>query len=89
MQAHHLSFTTARRTLITTVRAGTATASLPEPAQAAAHDHALAVITTARTSTDRHRDHKIKSRQPFPHAPRGTTTRTAPAHRHLCGTTTA
>ena len=44
--ARHLSFTTTRRTLITTVRAGTATASLPEPARAAAHHHALAVIAT-------------------------------------------
>ena len=58
--ARHLSFTTARRTL----------------------------IATARVTTDRHRrrDHKIKSRQPFPHAPRGITTRTAPARVHVCGT---
>jgi hypothetical protein len=91
VQARHLSFTTARRTLISTVRAGTATASLPEPAQVAAHDHALAVIATARVTTDRHRhrDHKIKTRQPFPHAPRGITTRTAPAHLHVCGATAA
>ncbi|MDN5859651.1 MAG: transposase, partial [Pseudonocardia sp.] len=71
--ARHLSFTTARRTLITTVRAGTATAtaSLPEPARTSAHECALAVIGTARVTTDRHRhrDHKIKLRQPFPHAP--------------------
>jgi hypothetical protein len=86
--ARHLSFTTARRTLITTVRAGTATASLPAPARAAAHQRALAVIATARVTTDRHRhrDHKIKTRQAFPHAPRGITTRTAPAHVHVCGT---
>jgi DDE family transposase len=89
--ARHLSFTTARRTLITTVRAGTATASLPAPARAAAHQRALAMIATARVTTDRHRhrDHKIKTRQPFPHAPRGITTRTAPAHLHVCGTTAA
>jgi hypothetical protein len=86
--ARHLSFTTARRTLINTVRAGTATASRPAPARAAAHQRALAVIATARVSTDRHRhrDHKIKSRQPFPHAPRDISTRTAPAHVHVCGT---
>ena len=91
VQARHLSFTTARRTLISTVRAGSATASLPEPARAAAHHQALAVIATARVSTDRHRhrDHKIKSRQPFSHAPRGITTRTAPAVVHVCGTTAA
>ena len=89
--ARHLSFTTARRTLIGTVRAGTATASLPEPARIAAHHHALGVIATARVSTDRHRhrDHKIKTRQPFPHAPRGITTRTATAHLYVCGTTAA
>jgi hypothetical protein len=89
--ARHLSFTTARRTLITTVRAGAATASLPVPARAAAHHHALAVIATARVTTDRHRhrDHNIKSRQGFPHAPRGIATRTAPAQVHVCGTTAA
>ena len=83
-----MSFTTARRTLITTVRAGTATASIPETAQVTAHNHALAVIATARVTTDRHhhRHHKIKTRQPFPHAPRGITTRTAPAHVQVCGT---
>jgi len=86
--ARHLSFTTARRTLITTVRAGAATASLPAPTRAAAHQRALALIATARVTTDRHRhrDHKIKTRRAFPHAPRGITTRTAPAHVHVCGT---
>jgi hypothetical protein len=91
VRARDLSFTTARRTLIGTVRAGTATASLPEPARAAAHDRALTVLGTARVTTDRHRhrDHKIKSRQAFGHAPRGITTRTAPAQVHVCGTTAA
>jgi hypothetical protein len=37
VQSRHVSFTTTRRTLIATVRAGTATASLPAPARAAAH----------------------------------------------------
>jgi len=41
VQARHLSFTTARRTLIGTVRAGTATACLPAPTRAAAHHGAL------------------------------------------------
>ena len=86
--ARHLSFTTARRTLIATVRTGAATASLPAPARAAAHHTALAVIATARVTTDRHRhrDHKLKTRRAFPHAPRDITTRTAPAHVHVCGT---
>jgi Transposase DDE domain len=87
VQPRHLSFTTARRTLITTVRAGTATASLPAPARTAAHQAALNTIATARITTDRnrHRDHKIKSRQAFTHAPRGITTRKTPALDHLCG----
>ena len=86
--ARHLSFTTARRTLIATVRTGAATASLPAPARAAAHHTALAVIATARVTTDRHRhrDHKLKTRRAFPHAPHDITTRTAPAHVHVCGT---
>jgi len=89
--ARHLSFTTTRRTLITTVRTGTATASLPAPARAAAHHAALAVIGTTRVTPDRHRhrDHKIKTRQPFSCASRSITTRTAPAHVHVCGTTAA
>ena len=41
------------------------------------------------TDRHRHRDHKIKSRQAFGHAPRGITTRTAPAQVHVCGTTAA
>jgi len=87
----HLSFTTARRTLITTVRSGTATASLPAPARAAAHRAALDVIAAARVTTDRHRhrDHKIKTRQAFGHAPRGITTRTTPALVQVCGATAA
>jgi len=91
VQARHLSFTAARRTLITSVRAGTGTASLPAPARAAAHAAALAVIATARVTTDRHRhrDHKTKTRQPFPHASRGLTTRTIPAVVHVCGATPA
>ena len=91
VRARDLSFTTARRTLIGTVRAGTTTASLPAPARDAAHDRALTVIGSARVTTDRHRhrDHRIKSRQPFGHAPRAITTRTAPARVHVCGTTAA
>jgi hypothetical protein len=73
------------------VRTGTATASLPAPARAATHRAALDVIAAARLTTDRHRhrDRKIKTRQPFGHAPRGITTRTAPAHVHICGATAA
>jgi hypothetical protein len=91
VHARHLSFTTTRRTLTTSVRTGTATASLPTPARTAAHQHTLATTATARVTTDRHRHrpHKIKTRQPFGHAPRDITTHTAPATVHICGTTTA
>jgi hypothetical protein len=87
VQARHLSFTTARQIVITTVRAGTATASLPTPTRTAAHQHSLHQIATARVTTDRnrHRPRKIKSSQPFGHAPAGTTTRTIPAQTHVCG----
>jgi hypothetical protein len=49
------------------------------------------VIATARVTTDRHRhrDRKIKTRQPFPYAPRGITSRTVPAFVHVCGSTAA
>lgn len=89
VQARHLSFTTARRTAITTVRA--ATAFPPASPRALAHRGALDVIATARVTTDRHRhrDHKTKTRQPFEHASRGITTRTIPAVVHVCGATPA
>jgi len=91
VQARHLSFTTTRRTLITSIRTGTATASLPTTTRSTAHQATLAVIGTARVTTDRHRHrpHKIKTRQPFSQAPRDITTHTAPATVHLCGTTAA
>jgi hypothetical protein len=90
VQARHLSFTTARRTVIATVRTGTATASLPSTTTAAAHQRALHQIAKARITTDRnrHRPRKIKSSQPFGHAPAGTTTRTIPAQTHICGVPT-
>ena len=88
VRARHLSFTTARRALIATVAAGTATASLPVSVRTAGCRTALQAIAAARVTTDRHRHrpHKIKSRQAFGHAPRDTTTRTSPAVVHVCGT---
>ena len=87
VQARHLSYTTAARTVIGTVAAGTATASLPTPTRTAAHQAALHQIATARVTTDRnrHRPRKIKSSQPFGHAPADITTRTIPAQLHVCG----
>jgi hypothetical protein len=87
VQTRHLSFTTARRTVLATIHTGTATAGLPSTTRTAAHQHALHQIAKARITTDRnrHRPRKIKSSQPFGHAPTGTTTRTIPAHTHICG----
>jgi hypothetical protein len=91
VQVRHLSFTTAARTVVATVRTGTATASLPTLTRTAAHQHALHQIATARVTTDRnrHRPRKIKSSQPFGHAPTDITTRTTPAQIHVCGTDAA
>jgi hypothetical protein len=87
VQARHLSYTTAARTVVVTVAAGTATASLPARARAAAHQTALHQIATTRVTTDRnrHRPRKIKSSQPFGHAPTDITTATIPAQLHVCG----
>ena len=91
VQARHLSFTTAARIVVATVQAGTATASLPTHTRTAAHQHALRQIATTRVTTDRnrHRPRKIKSSQPFGHAPTDITTRTVPAKIRVCGTTAA
>lgn len=91
VQARHLSFTTTARTVVATIRTGTATASLPTPTRTAAHQHTLHQIATAKVTTDRnrHRPRKIKSSQPFGHAPTEITTRTIPAHIHVCGAPTA
>jgi hypothetical protein len=89
--ARHLSFTTARRTLITSVRTGAATAGLPEGTTTAAHRRTLGTIAVARVTTDRHRHRprKIKSGQVFGHAPRDITTHTTQAHVQVCGATAA
>jgi hypothetical protein len=91
VQVRHLSFTTAARIMVATVRAGTATASLPTHTKTTAHQHTLRQIATARITTDRnrHRPRKIKSSQPFGHAPTDTTTRATTAQLHVCGTTAA
>jgi hypothetical protein len=91
VQARHLSFTTAARIVVATIRAGTATASLPTQTRTAAHQAALHQVATARVTTDRnrHRPRKIKSSQPFGHAPTDITTLTVPAQIHVCGTSAA
>jgi hypothetical protein len=89
--ARDLSFTTARHTAIASIAAGTATASLPAPARTAAHHDTLQTIAAVRGTTDRHRhrDRKIKTRQPFPQTTADIATSTAPAVIHVCGTTPA
>ncbi len=64
-----ISFTAARRTVITTTRAGTATASLPASAITANRDSALASLARRRVDIDRnrHRDRTTKARLSFPH----------------------
>jgi len=86
-----ISFTATRRTAISTIRGGHATASLPRPTITAHHHTALAAIGTHRVQVDRnrHRDHKTKTRQPFPNAPRHLPTRTSTAHLAICGAPTA
>jgi hypothetical protein len=63
-----ISFTAARRAVITTTRAGAATASLPAPAITANRDRALAGLARRRVDVDRsrHRDRKTKARPGFP-----------------------
>jgi len=63
-----ISFTAARRAVIATTRAGTATASLPAPAVAASCGRVLAGLARRRVDVDRnrHRDRKTKARLGFP-----------------------
>lgn len=84
VQARDLSFTTARRTAIATI-----TAALPTPARTQSYHTALTAIAASRVTTDRnrHRNRKIKSSQPFPHATPTMTTTVIPAIIHVCGAT--
>ena len=63
-----ISFTAARRAVITTTRAGAATASLPAPAITANRDSVLASLARRRIDVDRnrHRDRTTKARPGFP-----------------------
>jgi hypothetical protein len=82
-----ISFTAARRAAITSIRTGTATASLPAAITAARRHDTLRDLGRCRVTIDRdrHRDHKTKARQAFPAAGRGTATRQAPATITICG----
>lgn len=85
IQPRQISFTTARRTA--TTRTGPAITRRPASTGSPAYQAALTTIGKARVQTDRnrHRDRKVKTRQPFPNAPRDITTIKAPAHLHVCG----
>jgi hypothetical protein len=67
-----ISFTAARRAVISTTRAGTATASLPAPAVTANRDRTLASLARRRVDINRHRhrDRTTKTRLSFPPAGR-------------------
>jgi hypothetical protein len=86
VRPREISFTAARRAVITTTRAGTATASLPAPAITASRDRALASLARRRVDTDRnrHRDRKTKARLGFPTGGPRIPALTAPAQISVC-----
>jgi hypothetical protein len=91
VQPRQISFTAARRAVITTTRTGAATASLPTPLATANHHATLTELAHRRITIDRnrHRERKTKARPGFPHAGPHPTTTTAPAEIHLCKPPTA
>jgi hypothetical protein len=84
MHPREISFTAARRAIITATRSGAATASWTE----ANGDKALASLTRRRILVDRnrHRDRKTKARPGLPPAGPRLPGRTAPAEISICGT---
>jgi hypothetical protein len=86
-----ISFTAARRAVISSVRAGAATASLPAALTAANRDAILAGLARRRVQVDRHRhrDRKTKARPGFPAGGPRLATRTAPAQISVCQPLTA
>jgi len=82
-----ISFTAARHAIITTTRAGAATASLPTPLITANRHDTLTALARHRLVVDRnrHRERKTKARLGFPTAGRRLPTRTAPAEISICG----
>ena len=86
-----ISFTAARRAVITSARAGAATASLPAALIKANRDAILAGLARRRVQVDRcrHRDRKTKARPGFPPGGPQLATRTAPAEISVCQSLTA
>jgi hypothetical protein len=81
-----ISFTAARRAIITTTRTGAATASLPAPAITAGRVRILAGLARRRVDVDRHRhrDRKTKARLGFPSGGPRIPARTATAQISIC-----
>jgi hypothetical protein len=81
-----ISFTAARRAVITSARSGAATASLPAALTEANWDAILAGLARRRVQVDRHRhrDRKTKARPGFPAGGPRLATRTAPAQISVC-----
>jgi hypothetical protein len=86
VQPRQISFTAARRAAMASIRSGAATASLPAAMTATLHRDTLRALGKRRIVIDRnrHRDRKTKTRQAFPGAGRGITTRTAIAQVSIC-----
>ena len=81
-----ISFTAARRAIITTTRTGAATASLPAPAITAGRVRVLADLARRRVDVDRHRhrDRKTKARPGFPSGGSRIPAQTATAQITIC-----
>jgi hypothetical protein len=82
-----ISFTAARRAVITSTRSGAATASLPAVLTDASRDAIQAGLARRRVDVDRsrHRDRKTKARLGFPAGGPHLPTRTAVAQISVCG----
>jgi hypothetical protein len=81
-----ISFTAARRAVVTSVRTGAATATLPRPLTDTNRAHTLTALARRRVQVDRHRhrDRKTKARLGFPTTGPHLATRTAPAQIDVC-----
>jgi len=82
-----ISFTAARRAVITSTRSGAATASLPATLTQASRDTILACLARRRVvvDRDRHRDRKTKARPGFPPGGPRIPILTARAQISVCG----
>ena len=82
-----ISFTAARRAVITSTRSGAATASLPAPAINADRERILKDLARRRIDVDRgrHRDRKTKARAAFPPGGPRIPSFTAEAEISICG----